>query len=103
MTKSVTNSAASRAAGQTGRGMLRSLGAAGIGAAAVAPLGRRVIAQTKAPVKIAFWTFDNPQQRPRLHQRIKLLIEKNPNVNLDFQLISFGGLRKKLSVGSSTS
>ena len=69
MTKSVTNRAASRAAGQTRRGMLRGLGAAGIGAAAAAPLGRRVMAQAKAPVKIAFWTFDNPQQRPWLHKR----------------------------------
>ena len=102
MTKSVTNSAASRAAGQTRRGMLRSLGAAGIGAAAVAPLGRRVMAQAKAPVKIAFWTFDNPQQRPWVHKRVKLFMEQNPNVTVDFQWFPFGDLGKKLSVGFAT-
>ena len=102
MAKSVTDSGASRAAGQTRRGMLRGLGAAGIGAAAVAPLGRRVIAQAKTPVKISFWTFDNPQQRPWVHKRVKMFMEQNPHVKVDFQWFAFGDLGKKISVGFAT-
>ena len=102
MAKSVTNSAASRAAGQTRRGMLRSLGAAGIGAAAVAPLGRRVMAQAKAPVKIAFWTFENPQQRPWMHKRVKLYHGAEPTCHRRLPVVPFGDLGKKISVGFAT-
>ena len=102
MTKSVTSKTPSLIAGQTRRGVLRGLGAAGMGVAAAAPLARRVMAQAKAPVKIAFWTFDNPQQRPWLHKRIKLFMEQNPNVTVDFQWFPFGDLGKKLSVGIGT-
>ena len=102
MTKSVTSKTPSLIAGQTRRGVLRGLGAAGMGVAAAAPLARRVMAQAKAPVKIAFWTFDNPQQRPWLHKRIKLFMEQNPNVTVDFQWFPFGDLGKKLSVGFAT-
>ena len=101
MTKMATNSTSSPRSGQTRRGILRGIGAAGIGAA-TAPIGRRAMAQSKAPVKIAFWTFDNPQQRPWVHKRIKLFMEKNPNVTVDFQWFPFGDLGKKLSVGFAT-
>src|SRR5258708_37850541 len=99
MTKSVTNSAASRAAGQTRRGMLRSLGAAGIGAAAVAPLGRRGMAQAQTAVKIAFLAFDKPPQRPRPHKALKLLIGEKPNGHRGFQLFSCVPFGKKIRVG----
>lgn len=102
MTKSVTSGTAPLAAGRTRRGILRGLGTAGIGAAAAASLGQRVMAQAKAPIKIAFWTFDNPQQRPWIQKRIKLFMEKNPNVTVDFQWFPFGDLGKKLSVGFAT-
>src|SRR5215470_3893248 len=83
------------------RGLMRGIGAAGLAAGASA-VGRRAYAQGKAPVSLAFWTFDNPQQRPWLNKRIKLFMEKNPNVIVDFQWFPFGDLGKKLSVGFAT-
>src|SRR5215813_15295449 len=82
----------------TRRTVIGGIGAVGLGAA-VAP---RALAQTKKPVNLAFWTFDNPQQRPWVHKRIKLFIEQNPNVKVDFQWFPFGDLGKKLSVGFAT-
>src|SRR5271169_3158161 len=98
MTKSVTGGTGSLDAARTRRGILRRLGTVGMGAVAATSLGQRVMAQAKAPIKIAFWTFDNPQQRPWIQKRIKLFMEKNPNVTVDFQWFPFGDLGKKLSV-----
>jgi ABC-type glycerol-3-phosphate transport system substrate-binding protein len=88
----------------TGYGRRRVLGGAlsGLGAASALTVGGRAMAQGKAPVKLSFWTFDNPQQRPWLDKRIKLFVEKNPNVSVDFQWFPFGDLGKKLSVGFAT-
>src|SRR5579864_3686316 len=102
MTKSVIGKNPLPGARQTRRGVLRGLGVAGVSAAAAAPLGRRAMAQAKAPIKLSFWTFDNPQQRPWLDKRIKLFTEKNPNVSVDFQWFAFGDLGKKISVGFAT-
>ncbi len=96
---SKTNSTAG--AGPSRRDVIRGLGAAGLGAATfgVAP---RTWAQARAPVNLSFWTFENPQQRPWLHKRIRLFMEQNPAVKVDFQFFPFGDLGKKLSVGFAT-
>lgn len=83
------------------RRVLRGLGAAGAGAVAGAA-SRWSFAQGKAPINLSFWTFDNPQQRPWLAKRIKLYMDQNPNVKVDFQWFPFGDLGKKLSVGFAT-
>jgi ABC-type glycerol-3-phosphate transport system substrate-binding protein len=80
------------------RKVLQGLG----GAATISALPRRGLAQAKAPVRLAFWTFDNPQQRPWLQKRIRQYSEKNPNVTVDFQWFPFGDLGKKISVGFAT-
>ncbi|MBM3564487.1 MAG: extracellular solute-binding protein [Alphaproteobacteria bacterium] len=87
-------------AGVSRRDVMRGIGAAGLGAAG--PLAGRAMAQAKAPVKLSFWTFENPQQRPWIHKRVKMFTEKNPNVEVDFQHFAFGDLGKKLSVGYAT-
>jgi multiple sugar transport system substrate-binding protein len=86
----------------TRRDVLRGIGAAGVGAAASAPLAGRAAAQAKGPVKLSFWTFENPQQRPWVHKRVKQFAEKNPNVEIDFQWFTFADLGKKISVGFAT-
>ena len=83
------------------RKFILATGAVGLGAAA-APLSRRTYAQGKAPMNIDFWMFENPQQRPWVHKRIKLYMEKNPNVKVDFQAFVFSDLGKKLSIGFAT-
>ena len=83
------------------RKLILATGAAGFGAA-TAPLSRRVYAQGKAPMNIGFWMFENPQQRPWVHKRVKLYMEKNPNVKVDFQAFALSDLGKKLSVGFAT-
>jgi multiple sugar transport system substrate-binding protein len=86
----------------TRRDVVRGIGVAGLGAAASAPLAGRAFAQTKKPVNISFWTFDNPQQRPWVHKRVKMFMEQNPHVKVDFQWFAFGDLGKKISVGFAT-
>ncbi|BBK31179.1 carbohydrate ABC transporter substrate-binding protein (CUT1 family) [Stella humosa] len=90
-----------RGTGPSRRDVLIGLGAAGAGAATLG-LGQRAWAQAKAPVNLSFWTFENPQQRPWLHKRIRLFMEQNPAVKVDFQFFPFGDLGKKLSVGFAT-
>ena len=86
----------------TRRDVVRGIGVTGLGAAASAPLTGRAFAQTKKPVNISFWTFDNPQQRPWVHKRVKMFMEQNPHVKVDFQWFAFGDLGKKISVGFAT-
>ena len=86
----------------TRRDVIRGIGAAGVGAAATVPLARGAAAQAKGPIELSFWTFENPQQRPWVHKRVKLFMEKNPNVKVDFQWFTFGDLGKKISVGYAT-
>lgn len=83
------------------RDVLRGIGAAGAGAAALS-FAPRAWSQARAPVSLSFWTFENPQQRPWLHKRMRLFTEQNPNVKVDFQFFPFGDLGKKLSVGFAT-
>ena len=75
-------------------------GAATIGASVV-PYDV-VFAQGKAPMELSFWMFENPQQRPWVHKRIKMYMEKNPHIKIDFQAFPFSDLGKKLSVGFAT-
>jgi multiple sugar transport system substrate-binding protein len=102
MAESESNKVTVKASGVGRRRVLEGLGAASLGVAGALSASTRANAQAKAPVKLAFWTFDNPQQRPWLHKRIKLFTEKNPNVSVDFQWFPFGDLGKKLSVGFAT-
>ncbi len=86
----------------TRRQVLGRLGALGLGAAASTFPRVTSAAPTKAPVKLAFWTWENPQQRPWQHKRIKLYMEKYPNITVDFQYFTFTDLGKKVSVGYAT-
>ena len=80
-------------------GRLGALGAAAV----VAASPRRVAAQaTKAPIKLTFWTWENPQQRPWIQKRITQYMEQHPNVKVDFQWFTFTDLGKKVSVGYAT-
>jgi multiple sugar transport system substrate-binding protein len=86
----------------TRRSAIGRLGALGA-AAVVGASPRRVAAQaTKAPIKLTFWTWENPQQRPWIQKRITQYMEKNPNVKVDFQWFTFTDLGKKVSVGYAT-
>jgi multiple sugar transport system substrate-binding protein len=90
----------SAAGSPTRRQVIRNISAASL--AAGVPFTRRAAAQSKGPISLSFWTFDNPQQRPWLDKRIKLFTAQNPNVKVDFQWFPFGDLGKKLSVGFAT-
>jgi multiple sugar transport system substrate-binding protein len=92
---------ASTGAAITRRQAFLRMGTLGMGAAALSGVPK-AWGQAKAPMKVAFWTFDNPQQRPWLHKRVRLFEEKNPNVKVDFQWFPFADLGKKLSVGFAT-
>jgi multiple sugar transport system substrate-binding protein len=74
--------------------------------AALAPTVPRVAsaqsAPTKTPVKLSFWTWENPQQRPYLHKRIQQYSQKFPNISVEFQYFAFSDLGKKVSVGYAT-
>jgi len=85
----------------TRREFVRDIGAAGllVAAATGAPT---VFAQGKAPISLSFWTFENPQQRPWLHKRVKQYTDRNPHVKVDFQWFAMGDLSKKVSVGYAT-
>jgi ABC-type glycerol-3-phosphate transport system substrate-binding protein len=74
----------------------------GMGLGAIASVAPKAFAQTGQPVKLSFWTYENPETRPWLHKRIKLFTEQNPNVQVDFQWFTFGDLGKKISVGFAT-
>jgi ABC-type glycerol-3-phosphate transport system substrate-binding protein len=85
------------------RRALRRLGALGVGAAAAASIPRVVsAAPTNVPMKLSFWTWENPQQRPWLHKRINLYTERYPNIKVEFQYFTFTDLGKKVSVGFAT-
>lgn len=75
-------------------------GSAAAATALVVP--KRLWGQPKKPVSISFWTWENPQQRPWIHKRVKMYMEKNPHVKVDFQFFPFGDLGKKLAVGFAT-
>lgn len=101
MTDSASKKPESKAGHFTRRDVL-GISAAGALVAATAPISRLASAQAKKPIEISFWTFENPQQRPWVHKRVKLFMEKNPNVKVDFQYFAFGDLGKKVTVGYAT-
>lgn len=70
------------------------LGAPAFGAAQGAP--------TRTPVKLSYWTWENPQQRPWQKKRIDQYMQKYPNVSVEFQYFAFSELGKKVSVGYAT-
>lgn len=78
------------------------MSAAGALVAATSSAGPLAYAQARRPINISFWTFENPSQRPWVHKRVKLFMQQNPNVKVDFQYFAFGDLGKKLSVGFAT-
>ena len=86
----------------TRRTLVQGMSATGLGATLGAPFASRSFGQAKAPIKLSFWTFENPQQRPWVHKRVKLYMEQNPHVTIDFQWFTFGDLGKKISVGFAT-
>ncbi len=87
----------------TRRQALKRAGSLGLGAAALTSAGPHAWAQVgKAPLKLTIWTWENPQQRPYIVQRIQLYMQKNPGVQVDVQWFAFGDLGKKISVGFAT-
>jgi multiple sugar transport system substrate-binding protein len=87
----------------TRRGFLRGVGALGLGIAASSSMGEFVSAALpKGPMKLSVWTWENPQQRPWIEKRIKMYMEKYPNITIDFQWFPFTDLGKKVTVGFAT-
>jgi multiple sugar transport system substrate-binding protein len=87
----------------TRRQALGRMGTLGLGAAALAGVGRHAWGQVgKTPLKLTFWTWENPQQRPYIVQRIQSYMQKNPAVQVDVQWFAFSDLGKKVSVGFAT-
>jgi multiple sugar transport system substrate-binding protein len=86
----------------TRRRVVGGMGLAGAGALAGALPVSKTFAQAKAPIQLSFWTYENPETRPWIHKRIKLFMEQNPNVKIEFQWFTFGDLGKKISVGFAT-
>jgi len=78
------------------------MGLAGAGALGGAWPVSKAFAQAKGPMQLTFWTYENPETRPWLHKRIKLFMEQNPDVKVEFQWFTFGDLGKKISVGFAT-
>ena len=79
--------------------------AAGVAAALASSVPRLASAQsapTKAPVKLNFWTWENPQQRPYQFKRIQQYMQQFPNISVAFQYFTFSDLGKKVSVGYAT-
>jgi multiple sugar transport system substrate-binding protein len=83
----------------TRRNVVKGLGLAAMATAFAAP---KAFAQARPAIQLSFWTYENPETRPWLHKRIKLFMEQNPNVQIDFQWFTFGNLGKKISVGFAT-
>ena len=59
-------------------------------------------APTKTPMKLTFWTWENPLQRPYQHKRIQQYMQQYPNISVEFQYFTFSDLGKKVSVGYAT-
>src|SRR5882672_11063107 len=86
----------------TRRSVVSGMGLAGASALAGTSPVSKAFAQAKAPIQLSFWTYENPETRPWIHKRIKLFMEQNPNVKVEFQWFTFGDLGKKISVGFAT-
>lgn len=97
-TKSTSPSLVSR------RDVLRGA-AIGVAAALASSVPRVASAQsapTKTPMKLTFWTWENPQQRPYQHKRIQQYMQQFPNISVEFQYFTFSDLGKKVTVGYAT-
>ncbi len=86
----------------TRRSVVRGMGLAGASALSGALPVSKAFAQAKAPMQLSFWTYENPETRPWIHKRVKLFMEQNPNVKIEFQWFTFGDLGKTISVGFAT-
>ena len=75
----------------------------GAGSAAISSRPKVAWAQpTRVPMKLTYWTWEQPQHRGWLHKRITQYTEKFPNIKVDFQSFTFTDLGKKVSVGFAT-
>jgi len=86
----------------TRRGFLKGVGTLGLGIATTSSMSKLALAQPKGPVKFSLWTFENPQQRPWIHKRVKMYMEKNKGVQINFQWFPWTDLGKKVSIGYAT-
>ncbi|MBP1717222.1 MAG: hypothetical protein H6Q43_660 [Deltaproteobacteria bacterium] len=86
----------------TRRGFLKGVGALGLGLAATPSWSRIASAQASGPLKLSFWTWQNPQQHAWIQKRVKLFMEKNKGIQVDWQYFTFTDLGKKISVGYAT-
>jgi multiple sugar transport system substrate-binding protein len=75
----------------------------GAGSATVSSRPKVAWAQpTRVPMKLTYWTWEQPQHRGWLHKRITQYTERFPNIKVDFQSFTFTDLGKKVSVGFAT-
>ena len=84
---------------------VRGAPAIGVAAALASSVPRVASAQsapTKTPMKLTFWTWENPQQRPYQHKRIQQYMQQFPNISVEFQYFTFSDLGKKVTVGYAT-
>ena len=104
MEKSGKKEGAPKAAGTkvTRRSFLKGVGALGLGLAAAPSMDRLAFAQPKGPLKLSFWTWQNPQQHTWIQKRVKMFMEKNKGIQVDWQYFTFTDLGKKISVGYAT-
>jgi multiple sugar transport system substrate-binding protein len=86
----------------TRRSFLKGVGTVGIGLAATSSMNKLAFAQPKGPIKLSFWTWQNPQQHAWIQKRVKLFMEKNKGIQIDWQYFTFTDLGKKISVGYAT-
>ncbi|MGA2954919.1 MAG: extracellular solute-binding protein [Thermodesulfobacteriota bacterium] len=86
----------------TRRSFLKGVGTLGLGLAATSSMNRLAFAQPKGPIKLSFWTWQNPQQHAWIQKRVKLFMEKNKGIQIDWQYFTFTDLGKKISVGYAT-
>jgi len=104
MKKSVKKEGTSAGKGTqvTRRSFLKGVGALGLGLAATPSLNRLAFAQARGPLKLSFWTWQNPQQHTWIQKRVKMFMEKNKGIQIDWQYFTFTDLGKKISVGYAT-
>ena len=94
--------APSRRFSVTRRSLIQGTAATTLGAIVGASLTNSVRAQSKGPLTLKLWSNDQVQQREWYQTRVKLFMEKNPSIKVDYQWFPFGELGKKVSVGFAT-
>jgi multiple sugar transport system substrate-binding protein len=73
-----------------------------LGASILGTRSNSAFAQAKGPLTIRLWSNDQVQQREWYQSRVKLFMEQNRNIKIDYQWFPFGELGKKVSVGFAT-